>query len=113
MYRVCKSFTFDAAHHLPDYPGPCVRLHGHTWRVELCVYSEVLERGMVMDFGSFEPVIQRVKTMLDHHNVNDVIPYPTAENIARWIFDMTQERGWNVQFVRVWESDSSYAEYSR
>lgn len=28
-------FTFDAAHSIKDYDGPCGRLHGHTYRVRM------------------------------------------------------------------------------
>ena len=30
-------FTFDAAHFIKDYAGPCGRVHGHTYRVRMKV----------------------------------------------------------------------------
>ena len=37
---------------------------------------------------------------------------PTAENIARLIFDYTHQQGFPVVEVRLWETDNCYASYS-
>ena len=114
MYRVCKAFKFDAAHKLiSPYEGRCTRLHGHTWHVEIVVRSEMLDPcGMVMDFHDFAPLKNYIEKRFDHATVNDTVRQPTAENIARHLFDWATAH-WSVESVRVWESETSWAEYGR
>jgi len=38
---------------------------------------------------------------------------PTAENIAELIYDFVAAKGYPVASVTLWESDTSYARYSR
>jgi 6-pyruvoyltetrahydropterin/6-carboxytetrahydropterin synthase len=38
---------------------------------------------------------------------------PTAENLARLIFDYTRQQGFPVVEVRLWETDTCYATYGR
>jgi len=38
---------------------------------------------------------------------------PTAENIARMIFDYVAAEGYPVVDVTLWETDTSYASYGR
>ncbi len=114
MYRVTKSFRFDAAHRLTDpYAGKCTRLHGHSWRVAVTVRSSTLDPcGMVMDFHDFAPLKNYIEKRFDHATINDTVPQPTAENIARHLFDWASAL-WTVERVRVWESGEAWAEYSR
>lgn len=113
MYSVCKSFSFSAAHRLvPPYEGKCSRTHGHTYRVDVTVSSEVLNScGMVIDFAEFSALRAYVDSRFDHQTVNDTIAQPTAENIARHLFDWCRENWTGVRSVRVWESETSWAEY--
>ena len=78
---------FDAAHLLPGYQGKCARLHGHTYQVEIVVEGEVGEDGFVMDFYQLKQIISKALQELDHSYLNDILPNPTAETIARWISD--------------------------
>ena len=41
--ELTKDFTFEAAHRLPMVPADhkCFRMHGHSFRVEVCVAGEV------------------------------------------------------------------------
>lgn len=96
-----------AAHFLPGYDGPCSRMHGHTWLIEVWLEGEVdLETGMVVDF-------KRVKNRIDafdHCVLNEQLPEdylpPTAENLAMFLLDYVP---YAVR-VRVWESEDAYAE---
>lgn len=52
---VTKEFQFDAAHMLTGHKGLCQNLHGHTYRVEVTVGGNQLQRegpaaGMLVDF---------------------------------------------------------------
>lgn len=114
---VAKKVTFDASHLLPTHKGKCKNLHGHRWAVELAVRGPVIE-GMVLDFTYLNDFLKTfVVDRYDHTHLNDVIPDPTAENIALDIekaFMWLQKGGHNVSVVEmawitVWETPDSYA----
>ena len=109
-----KEFTFDAAHNLVRYHGKCEALHGQTYRVAVVLEGTPDEEGMIMDFTELSDIVkERVVSRLDHAYINDVIEQPTAENIARWIWDRieTHVRRPNcaLSSVEVWETCSSCA----
>jgi len=102
---------FSAAHQIRDHGGHCEQVHGHNYRVEVTISSDVLEPpGMIADFAD---VRSRLKSMLpDHRMLNEVYDFnPTAENLARRFFDDLR-REFPVTRVTVWEDDDSAAEYS-
>jgi 6-pyruvoyltetrahydropterin/6-carboxytetrahydropterin synthase len=73
---------FDAAHFLPGYRGKCANLHGHTYKVEVVIEGQVGEDGMVLDFYRLKELLKAALSDLDHGCLNQIIPNPTAENIA-------------------------------
>lgn len=109
---VGKSFTFAAAHFLPEYIGPCHNLHGHEWKLEVVVKKRIdPETGMVMDFSKLkEQVNNNVITKLDHTCLNDVISSPTAENILTWIWNQLMLKGWlkGLHQLTLWETPNSF-----
>lgn len=117
---VTKSFTFDAAHQLPDHDGKCRSLHGHTWRVDITISGPIIEggpkNGMVLDFGDLSELWRiSFETHLDHKFLNESYNnYPTSERLAVQIF--TAIDNWigisemKVESVRVWETPTGYAE---
>lgn len=120
MYKLMVSASFAAAHQLRGYRGKCESLHGHNWRVQLYVTAEqVNEVGLALDFKDLKRCLHEILQPLDHTNLNALPPFeehnPSSENIAQYIFERACERlqGSSVQVssVRVWESDSAYAEY--
>lgn len=80
---------FSAAHRLPFYDGPCFRLHGHNYKLIVTVERKLDPRtGMVMDFEELHKhVWDKAIARCDHHNLNDFIENPTAENIVVWIWE--------------------------
>jgi 6-pyruvoyl tetrahydropterin synthase/QueD family protein len=68
MYRVRKSIDIDFAHHVRGHLGPCINLHGHTWKFEVEVQAEELDdQGFVIDFGVLKRnVLTPCHTLLDH-----------------------------------------------
>ena len=111
---VVRKFSFSAAHHLPNYEGKCKNDHGHTWVVELGLGGSKLEAtGMVVDFTYIKKKFGKyLDKHYDHQDLNTILSNPTAENIAEVLFKKAKRMfpDYLVYFVRVWESQDSYAE---
>jgi 6-pyruvoyltetrahydropterin/6-carboxytetrahydropterin synthase len=103
--RLDVEFHFAAAHRLPRYEGPCFRLHGHNYKAIVGVEGEVDPRsGMVADFGVVKQAIQEhVLARVDHRDLNDLLENPTAENIARWIWEVLAPRLPGLAEIRLYE----------
>lgn len=122
MYEVSVDETFAAAHNLREYKGKCENLHGHNYKVRITLAGpEVDAVGLLYDFVHLKQVIQGVIRSLDHRYLNELSPFdkinPSAENIARYIFDETSKNmkrppnGAVVSSITVWESDVTSATY--
>jgi len=124
---VCKEFTFDAAHHLHAYEGKCKNLHGHTYKAVFGISGYPDEIGMVIDFGDIKEIWKKhIEIYLDHRYLNEMLPpmNTTAENMVVWLFEQMEEQlraepyrsrcnGARVEFVRLYETPTSYAEARR
>ena len=90
--ELVKEFGFESAHRLPMVPADhkCFRMHGHSYRVEVCVAGEVDPKlGWLVDFGEIAERVEPVlKQELDHHVLNDVagLENPTSEVLAHWLW---------------------------
>lgn len=87
-----KSFTFEAAHLLPNVPEghKCRRLHGHSYTIRLILEGEVDEKiGWLIDFADVAAVFEPVRGRLDHYYLNEIegLENPTSEVLAKWIWD--------------------------
>ena len=131
MYQVTKEIRFCYGHRLLNYDGKCRHLHGHNGRAVITLAAPELDPlGMVVDFTQIKRVLQGwIDGVLDHkmllHRDDPVIPHlqalgepyfvldvnPTAENIARLIFDYARQQGFPVVEVSLWETESSFATY--
>ncbi len=71
----------------------------------MAIEGEVDPRsGMIADFGDVKRVVQEhVLARVDHRDLNDVLENPTAENIARWIWEALAPRLAGLAEVRLWE----------
>ncbi|MGE7182405.1 6-carboxytetrahydropterin synthase QueD [Peribacillus sp. NPDC006672] len=120
---VSKEFTFDAAHHLHDYEGKCKNLHGHTYKVIFGLSGYTDSRGLMIDFGDIKDIWKNeIEIHLDHRYLNETLPLmnTTAENMVVWIYEKMAEalslkeyEGARVEFVRLYETPTSYAEARR
>ncbi|MFC8687488.1 6-carboxytetrahydropterin synthase QueD [Brevibacillus porteri] len=124
---VSKEFTFDAAHHLHAYEGKCKNLHGHTYTVVFGISGFPDEIGLVIDFGDIKQIWkEHIEIYLDHRYLNEMLPpmNTTAENMVVWIFEEMEQQlqsdayrdhynGARVEFVRLFETPTSYAEARR
>ncbi|NCC58310.1 MAG: 6-carboxytetrahydropterin synthase QueD [Synergistales bacterium] len=87
-----KEFTFDAAHNLVEYHGKCERLHGHTYKLAVTLKGIPDKEGMIIDFCEVSSLVrEKVVSKLDHAYLNDIVPQPTAEYIARWVWEQVEE----------------------
>lgn len=131
MFQVSREFNFCYGHRLMDHQGKCKHLHGHNARVIATFESEDLDsQGMVLDFNKIKQIIDGwIEEKLDHRMIlrrDDpavsaleklgeplylIDSNPTAENIARLIFEKAATAGLPVVEVRVWETPNCHATY--
>ena len=113
MWTVQREFVFSAAHHLPGYDGKCANVHGHDYSVKVSVRAETLnEQGMVVDFHQLGDIVRgEAISKLDHTYLNDTIEQPTAENIAKWIYDAVKPKLPGLYEIVVHETDKCSASY--
>lgn len=132
-------------HRVPNHKSKCSNPHGHRYKIEVGVNDKVVttkgasDEGMVIDYGDLKQIMMEViDAKLDHgfmvyeHDskvVNHfismrdvfnmkviVVPFiPTAENIAKWLYELMKIRldanQIAIKFVRVWETPTSTAMY--
>ncbi|MEA4880240.1 MAG: 6-carboxytetrahydropterin synthase QueD [Synergistaceae bacterium] len=107
-----KEFSFDAAHNLVEYHGKCERLHGHTYKIAVTLRGTPDREGMILDFCELSSLVkEKVIQKLDHSYLNDIIPQPTAEYIALWIWEQIEKGvkrpNCSLYSVEVWETATS------
>ncbi|HWC89430.1 MAG TPA: 6-carboxytetrahydropterin synthase [Pirellulales bacterium] len=132
MFRVTREIDFCYGHRLLNYSGKCKYLHGHNGRAVIAIESpELDERGMVLDFSDIKNVVSNwIDQNLDHrmllHRDDPAVPAlremgepmylldmnPTAENIARLIFEFTASQGFPIVEARLWETPRCFATYT-
>ncbi len=132
MYNVSKEIHFCYGHRLLNYDGKCAHPHGHNGKIVIDLESKTLDkRGMVFDFGDMKEIVQKwVDQELDHKMIlkkEDPFvkvlkkmkePYflmeknPTAENLARLIYQFARSKKLPIKSVTFWETVSSSATYS-
>ncbi len=132
MFRLTIRCEFDSGHRLLDYEGPCCRLHGHHYVVEVTVAGTSLNHlGMLVDFGDVKPLVMSQVQIWDHRTLlNPMDPLvkqlpaeqvvlmengnPTAENMAEDLYDSIYgELPDGVQLVRVrlYETPNCWVDY--
>jgi 6-pyruvoyltetrahydropterin/6-carboxytetrahydropterin synthase len=131
MFRVTKEIHFCYGHRLLNYAGKCRHLHGHNGKAVVTLEAPSLDDlGMVVDFSAIKRIVGKwIDEALDHrlllHRLDPIIPElerqgepfvtldanPTAENIARLIYEQSSARGLPVTEVTLWETENSFATY--
>ena len=132
MYQVTRVLRFCYGHRLLNHDGKCRFLHGHNARAVVTVDAPALDGlGMVVDFTRIKRVLGGwIDDTLDHkmllHKDDPALPFlrqqgepvfvldvnPTAENIAKLIFDFAAAEGFPVVEVSLWETESCFATYT-
>lgn len=124
MYTLKVEGAFEAAHRVVNYPGKCDRLHGHNWKVEALVKgTELDELGMLVDFKAIKGALKEALERFDHRFLNELEPFssginPTAENLARIIFEALEQspvfvRDSHLAAITVYETSASSVTYTR
>jgi 6-pyruvoyltetrahydropterin/6-carboxytetrahydropterin synthase len=120
MYELTVTAEFSAAHAIRDYNGPCERMHGHNYLVQVVVAGEhVNAQGLLVDFRDLKKALANVLDRLDHRNLNELEAFhdssPTSEVIARYIYDelagQINQLGARLTRVTVWETATASASY--
>ncbi len=115
MFIINKQFSFSASHILEGLPAehPCGRLHGHNYVVELTLASTILDKtGFVLDYNDLDQFKRIIDSELDHRHLNDVLRFqPSAENIAKYLYDCAKKFCPALIAVRVSETPKTWAEF--
>ena len=139
--RVTKEFTFEMAHALWNYDGPCKNIHGHSYKLWTTVIGDPIsdktnpKYGMVIDFGDLKRIIKskivdrfdhtivvsknaphhflgKIEQMFDKYEVTSY--QPTCENlVAEFAKILIPELPSNVKLhsLKLFETETSYAEW--
>ena len=130
-FSVTRLIHFCYGHRLLNYSGKCRNLHGHNGLIEITIEGKKLDRlGMVMDFEEIKSKVQTwVDRELDHKMIlnrrdpilSDMRKHgqpcvtidgnPTAESIAKLIYDYAKSKRLPVSSVKLWETRNSYAQF--
>jgi len=115
--------SFSASHVLNGYPGPCSKLHGHTWGVSVKIAGPPNPiSGILIDFKIIKKLLKAV--LPDHCHLNDIkgLKIPTAENVSVWLYNQlvheiveySRDAGMDIELVSVtvWESPEAGATYT-
>ena len=140
MYKVTKSFEFEAAHILPAHAGDCKNLHGHSYKLAVTVENDQLDSNhMVLDFSILKEAVEEIINRYDHATIlgsskienllrcvllNNNMKFvaieqkSTVEAMCNNFFNEIKtalkeaQVNFNYLSVKLWETAASYAEYS-
>jgi 6-pyruvoyltetrahydropterin/6-carboxytetrahydropterin synthase len=132
MFRVTREIEFCYGHRLLNYDGKCRHLHGHNGRAVITLQGPELDpRGMLVDFADIKRKVQLwIDENLDHNMLlcrdDPLLPAlrqhgervfvmdcnPTAENIARLIYEHAKAAGLPVVEVVLWETEHCFSTYA-
>lgn len=132
---ITKIFSFEAAHALLDYDGPCRNIHGHSYKLWVSVSGEIDPKsGMILDFGDLKSIVNEViiskydhSLMLsaDDEKTNKtsglflenliVLPFnPSSENLIIYFSELINESlpaRIRLFKLKLYETETSFAEW--
>ena len=123
MFEVTVEAGFSSGHYLRNYRGKCENPHGHNYKVRVTLHGKELdEAGLLLDFKLLKQVMRPVIDRIDHQMLNELEPFtvlnPSAENIAKYFYDQTNEQlaemtkgRVRVKDCTIWETDTTTATY--
>ncbi|MDF2156509.1 6-carboxytetrahydropterin synthase [Algoriphagus sp. CAU 1675] len=68
MITLTKKFEFEAAHRISNYEGPCLEIHGHTYKLEVTISGPIDPvTDMILDFKTFKNLVKKsIIEQFDH-----------------------------------------------
>ena len=117
MYELMVENKFDSAHYLENYDGPCSRMHGHTYKVQVTICGEKLDEkvGMLLDFTHIKKHLNKIVDRLDHQVLNEILDCnTTAELLSKYFYDELEKKvpdHCKLKKVCIWETPTSSATY--
>ncbi len=99
----------DSAHFIPGHET-CGNMHGHTYKVEFIIEGEKKESGMVMDFYDMKSILRKVLSEYDHRCLNDIVEYPSVENICESVYNKLRDKIDMPFTLRIWEGRGKWCE---
>ena len=121
MFELKIITHFAAAHRLKMVAKKCENMHGHNWKIEVCVAGKILtDAGVLIDFGELKGYLSEIIEKLDHKFLNELDFFrndnPSSENIAYYIAHELKKKiisHDNIKVARVtaWESEDACATY--
>jgi len=139
--RVTKEFSFEMAHALWNYDGPCKNVHGHSYRLYVTLSGSPLndimnpKNGMVIDFADIGNIVKKniinvfdhavtVSGNYDNKKLNDfktllgnviIVDYqPTCENLVADFASRIQKHLPDkvlLHSIKLYETATSFAEW--
>ena len=138
--RLTREFSFEMAHILDEYDGPCKNVHGHSYKLAVTVIGKPINDpkspkfGMVMDFGQLKAIVNKqVINQFDHvllvnsnspilklkdnkalGNIVGVNFQPTCENLLKHIANLIQKelpKEVKLHHIKLHETANSFAEW--
>jgi len=141
VIRVTREFSFEMAHVLWKYDGPCRNVHGHSYRLFVTVLGtpendrDNPKNGMVIDFTDLKNIVlKEIVNVFDHSVVVSsdfdsekmrmmektfgntiIVDYqPTCENlVADFALRLNKAMGekYNLHSLKLYETAKSFAEW--
>lgn len=141
VIRVTREFSFEMAHALKNYDGPCRNVHGHSYRLFVTLTgtpvneAENPQNGMIIDFTELKDIVlKKIINLFDHSVVvsNDygqekmemmkktfgntvIVDYqPTCENLIADFAERLKNqmpKGAKLHSLRLFETAKSCAEW--
>ena len=139
--RITKYFTFEMAHVLKGYDGPCKHIHGHSYGLYVTLMGEPIadpgspKKGMVMDFKDLKAIVKScIIDVFDHSlvisrdnepglipevqkrfgKVNIVDYQPTSENLLVDFSKRIKDKlpgGIKLHNLKLCETATAYSEW--
>lgn len=115
MYKISKEFAFSASHILEGLheSHPCSRLHGHNYVITVHLRAKELNAvGFVKDYRELDEIKRYIDDKLDHRHLNEIFSFnPTAENMAKFLYDTFSQNIPEIYAVEVSETPKTTAIY--
>ena len=114
---------FCAAHVLTGHKGKCSNLHGHNYKVDVCVSGQELDSlGLLIDFADLKKIVNEVVEGIDHKYINELDHKPflegktSAEHISKFIFEQVEaklDKSVTLEYVKLYETSKYSVKFSK